>query len=78
MLSPALPYRWPNRLLFAVLVMFLHGCVHVAPWERGTLARRDMAIAPDPALAQLREHVAVSKEASQGGHQGVAGGCGCN
>lgn len=67
-----------RRLLPLPLVLVLAGCTHVAPWERGTLARRDMAVTPNPALHQLRDHVLVSKEASQGGHHGASGGCGCN
>ena len=63
-------------LMIALAV--LQGCAQVAPWERGTLARRDMSVAPNPALSGLRDHMHVSKEAAQGGHQGVSGGCGCN
>lgn len=73
------PHR-PLVLLGALFLLgsALTGCVHVAPWERGVLARRDMAVTPDPALRQLRDHMLVSKEATSGGHAGTSGGCGCN
>ncbi len=64
--------------LLLVLCVALAACAHVEPWQRGTLARRDMQLAPNPALAGLREHLHVSKEAAQGGHRGQRGGCGCN
>lgn len=71
-----------ERLRRALLVAFCcvgaAGCTHVEPWQRGTLARRDMQLAPNPALAALRDHQHVSKEAAQGGHRGQGGGCGCN
>lgn len=67
---------WRVRVLLATFV--LAGCSHVEPWQRGALARRDMQIAPDPQVQRLRDHVAVSKEGAQGGHEGGSGGCGCN
>lgn len=70
--------RFKRLLLTLIAAGLVTGCTHVAPWERGTLARRDMAITPNPARHQLRDHVLVSKEASQGGHHGASGGCGCN
>ncbi|WP_317963768.1 DUF4266 domain-containing protein [Methylocaldum szegediense] len=57
---------------------FCQGCTSVAPWERGTLAKEQMSITPDPNLTRLRDHIFSSKEASQGGHGGTGGGCGCN
>ena len=50
------------------------GCASVRPWERGALARRDMAWDPDTLEAQRRSHVYWSKEASLPG--GGAGGIG--
>jgi hypothetical protein len=50
----------------------------VKPWERETLARRDMAWDPDPLGAQLRSHIHFSKEASLPGGEAGGGGCGCN
>lgn len=54
------------------------GCGTVSPWERGNLAREDMAVNPTPGLNAFRDHIFSSKEASQGGHSGAGGGCGCN
>lgn len=62
-----------------VAVLCLSACTTpVKPWERGTLAKREMAITPSPALKKLRDHVFVSKEAAQGGYGSAASGCGCN
>lgn len=71
------PRLWPRAGL-ALVCLLLGACAHVEPWQRGTLARRDMQLAPSPALSGLRDHLHVSKEAAQGGHQGQSGGCGCN
>ncbi|MCB1741533.1 MAG: DUF4266 domain-containing protein [Gammaproteobacteria bacterium] len=58
--------------------IFVNGCAeHVQPWERGRLARREMAIAPSPALSALRAHIHDSREAASGGIGVQAGGCGC-
>ena len=57
----------------------LVGCAaEVKPWQRGNLARQQMALDPDPNLSKLRNHVFESKEASKGGQAGSGGGCGCN
>ncbi|MDX8129221.1 DUF4266 domain-containing protein [Methylomonas sp. BW4-1] len=37
-----------------------------------------MAITPYPNREAFRDHIFTSKEASQGGHGGSGGGCGCN
>ncbi len=54
------------------------GCATVQPWERGDLARPEMAFEPDPLLAGYRRHVEFSKEAASGGPALSGGGCGCN
>ena len=58
--------------------LVLAGCADVKPWQRGNLARQQMALDPNPNLTTLRHHAFESKEASQGGHAGSGGGCGCN
>ncbi len=63
-------------LLLTALVM-LSACAQVAPWERGRLARPEMALDPDPAQRALREHVYMSREAAVGGASSAGGGCGC-
>lgn len=65
-------------LLTLVAACALAGCAGVKPWERGALARRDMAWDPDPLEAMRRDHVYFSKEASLGGGSAGGGGCGCN
>jgi len=64
-------------LLF-LLVGFLAGCSTLKPWERGTLARADMAWDPDPLETARRGHVYFSKEAAMDGAGAGGGGCGCN
>lgn len=50
----------------------------VKAWERGDLARPEMAWNPDATEAAFRDHVYFSKEASSGGATVGGGGCGCN
>lgn len=69
----------PSRLApLLLLPLLLTGCVNVQPWERGYLARPEMALDPDPAEARLMRHAYQSKEASGGGYGVGGGGCGCN
>jgi hypothetical protein len=53
------------------------GCVHVAPYERGNLARPSMS-AEDPFTTPLAAHVQDVSEGASGGLSGGGGGCGCN
>jgi hypothetical protein len=62
----------------AVLITSLAGCAPVAPWERGNLAKPEMAINPTPNQNAFRDHIFTSKAAAQGGHGSAGGGCGCN
>ena len=66
--------------LIAISLLALGGCANVGakPWQRGTLARADMQVEPDPVLAGLDDHIYFSKEASSGGRGFGGGGCGCN
>jgi len=50
----------------------------VKPWERGTLAREDMALDSSPMQTAFDDHIYFSKEASSGGRGFAGGGCGCN
>ncbi len=59
-----------------VLILLVTGCVQVAPWERGHLARPQMALDPFPSQSAIQEHVYGSREAG-GSVKGVGGGCGC-
>jgi hypothetical protein len=64
-------------LLLAGFVL-LAACTPVEAWQRGTLARPEMALDPDPMESQLNNHIFFSKEASSGGNSASGGGCGCN
>ena len=70
--QPALP-----AMLFALSVC-VSGCAPVAPWQRGTLAKPQMALDPYPEQSMYREHNYISREASTGGGSTKGGGCGCN
>lgn len=61
------------------LVLGLSACA-AAPkaWERGRLARPEMAWEPDALTATYRDQVYFSKEAASGGATVGGGGCGCN
>ncbi|MCB1854943.1 MAG: DUF4266 domain-containing protein [Halieaceae bacterium] len=48
------------------------------PWERGTLAKREMQWQPDAMEISLQAQINASKEASSGGMGAAGGGCGCN
>jgi hypothetical protein len=58
--------------------LLLPGCATVAPWERGNLAKPQMAFDLNPAQTALREHAYDSREAAIGGDAAAGGGCGCN
>ncbi len=67
-----------TALLLAVAVLLLASCADVRPWERGYLARDEMAWDPDVLESALNDHIFFSKEASSGGNSAAGGGCGCN
>lgn len=69
---------WLLRVCIYCGLLLLQACSPVAPWERGNLAKDEMAIQPNPNLNNFREHIFTAREASQGGHIGAGGGCGCN
>jgi len=59
-------------------ITLLSGCVQVRPWERGYLARKEMAWEADALESMLNGQIFFSKEASSGGNSAAGGGCGCN
>ncbi len=70
-------------IIFGCILGILTGCSHftptkVKPWERGIMAREDMALVPNPVQEGLDEHIYFSKEAASGGSGVGGGGCGCN
>ena len=62
-----------------LLALLCAGCATpVKPWEKGFLAKPEMALDPDPAESRVDRHVRQSKEAAFGGYGVGGGGCGCN
>jgi hypothetical protein len=62
-------------------VMALAACASpeaVQPWEKGNLARPEMAMTTDRLDAKFMDHTYFSKEAATGGSGVGGGGCGCN
>lgn len=66
-------------------VLLLSACSHlgqqlgqVQPWEKGNLAKPQMALEADPADARFVQHIYTSKESASGGYGVGGGGCGCN
>jgi hypothetical protein len=50
----------------------------VQAWEKGHLARADMAMEGNLLETKMAEHIYFSKEAASGGAGVAGGGCGCN
>ncbi|PIW59583.1 DUF4266 domain-containing protein [Shewanella sp. CG12_big_fil_rev_8_21_14_0_65_47_15] len=71
-----------RKPLFVVvaLIVGLSGCssLGVEPWEKGQLARSDMALDSEKLDLALDDHIYFSKEGSSGGRAFAGGGCGCN
>lgn len=61
-----------------LIVAFLTGCAEVQPWQRGNLAKPEMALDPSPLQSFNRSHNYGSREAAvPSGSAGTGGGCGC-
>ena len=58
-------------------VAWLTACAPVLPWERGNLAKPQMALDPYPLQSALRAHNYGSRESAVGGNAAQGGGCGC-
>ena len=67
-----------KRWLAALLAASLCACTPVAPYQRGYLARDDMAFDPSPGTVRALEKTYSAKEAASGGASVGGGGCGCN
>jgi Domain of unknown function (DUF4266) len=63
--------------LTLINVLMLTACAPVQPWERGNLAKPQMALDPYPLQSALRAHNYGSREAAAGGNAAQGGGCGC-
>lgn len=53
-------------------------CTTVAPYQRGYLARPDMAFEQSAGIVKALEKTFPAKEAASGGASVGGGGCGCN
>jgi hypothetical protein len=66
--------RWAQ----AAAALCLAACTAVAPYQRGYLARDDMALEANAGFAKAIEKTYAAKEAASGGASVGGGGCGCN
>lgn len=70
-----------RAFLAIVIAAAVCGCEsmpNVQPWEKGNLAKPEMAFDSDPLETRFSEHIYFSKEAASGGSSVGGGGCGCN
>jgi hypothetical protein len=67
-----------KRLLLIACALWLAGCSTVQPWQKGNLAKPEMAFDSDPLDARFMDHTYFSKEGASGGAGVGGGGCGCN
>lgn len=67
-----------TTLFCCLSLSLITSCTQVKPWERGYLAKEEMAWRTDPLEGALNDHIFFSKEASSGGSSAAGGGCGCN
>ncbi len=67
-----------GALLAAALLNASCSSLGVEPWQRGTLAKPEMALNCDPLSQAFDDHIYFSKEATSGGRSFAGGGCGCN
>lgn len=66
------------KLVCLALLLNLIACSQVKSWERGNLARPEMAFSNDPLAEKIKDHIFFSKEGSSSATAGAGGGCGCN
>jgi hypothetical protein len=71
-----LPGRTGAWLIFG-LMLPLSACTTVEPWERGNLAKPQMAAEPYPGQRAIQDHAYGGREATIGGAAAQGGGCGC-
>ena len=73
--------RGVRPVALILLAAAVTGCATMAPpqpWEKGTLARPEMQLDPDPLDTKITQHIYTSKENATGGYGAGGGGCGCN
>ncbi|MDP1558994.1 MAG: DUF4266 domain-containing protein [Nitrosomonas sp.] len=71
-----------QRSILTILILAvsvgLSGCISLAPWERGNLAKPQMALDPHPMQSVIRAHNYGSRESGASVNAaGGGGGCGC-
>ena len=66
-----------SRLVLILALCCLCACAPLQPWERGNLAKPQMALDSYPLQSALRAHNYGSREAAAGGNAAQGGGCGC-
>ena len=76
-----------NKLLTLAACTFISSCSTISgmsvsedvkPWEKDSLAQKDMQFPSDSMFSFSDDHIYFSKEASTGGNGVGGGGCGCN
>ena len=65
-------------LVVTLAMAMLAGCSSVQPWQKGNLAKPEMAFDADVLDARFMDHTYFSKEGASGGAGVGGGGCGCN
>jgi hypothetical protein len=72
--------RTLTSILLLTLLLATSACTlqPVKAWEKGDLARPEMAFDVDATESAYQRHVYFSKEGSNGGATVGGGGCGCN
>lgn len=61
-----------------LLALLTSACATVAPYERETLARRDMMFEQSSDTNAGASHATAYREGSSGAEGSSGGGCGCN
>lgn len=67
-----------RRAWAALAAALACGCTVVAPYQRASLARPEMAFEASPGNTRAMEKTFGAKEAASGGASVGGGGCGCN
>ena len=73
-----IPKQYSLGLLVLISAIKLTACAEVSAWEKGYLAKDEMAWKTDVLEDALAKHIFFSKEASSGSSNAAGGGCGCN
>ncbi len=70
-----------RKIIVIAGLLALAGCAMPTPpqaWQKGHLARPDMAMGGDVLEERFMQHIYSSKENASGGYGVGGGGCGCN